>query len=113
MSAYSDWKCGALSDDEYRSIARRENAEIDHYDRFTCRDCGSYKDCKKQVCLIGVPQCDEYENCDVFEDEWEVYEAFQDKKFLEANYGCIDTEAILRDFETDSIRHDYKNWCER
>ena len=27
MSAYSDWKCGALSDDEYKSIARRENGD--------------------------------------------------------------------------------------
>ena len=29
MSAYSDWKCGALSDDEYRDLARREEREDD------------------------------------------------------------------------------------
>ena len=27
MSAYSDWKCGALSDDEYRFCARRDNGD--------------------------------------------------------------------------------------
>ena len=113
MSAYSDWKIGAITEEEYDSIARREDADFDYYDRYGCRDCDCYKDCKKQVCLLGMPQCDQYENDDIFVDEWEVYEAFQDKKFLEANYGCIDTEAILRDFEEDSIRHDYKNWCER
>lgn len=27
MSAYSDWKCGAITDDEYKSLARRENGD--------------------------------------------------------------------------------------
>ena len=29
MSAYSDWKCGALSDNEYRFCARQENGDTD------------------------------------------------------------------------------------
>ena len=36
MSAYSDWKCGALSDDEYKSIARRENADDEEHGCFDC-----------------------------------------------------------------------------
>lgn len=27
MSSYSDWKCGALTDDEYDFVSRREAAE--------------------------------------------------------------------------------------
>ena len=32
MSAYSDWKCGALSDDEYKFLSRREYGDIDERD---------------------------------------------------------------------------------
>ena len=31
MSIYSDYKCGALSDDEFKSLCRREN-EMERYD---------------------------------------------------------------------------------
>ena len=37
MSIYSDYKCGALSDDEYRNICNRENARerayVDDFER--------------------------------------------------------------------------------
>lgn len=57
MSAYSDWKCGALSDDEYRSIARRENADEEEHGCFDCY----YRD-----------SCDSKEYyCPVKEGDWE------------------------------------------
>lgn len=46
MSAYSDWKCGALSDDEYKAAMRREcydriypDASPEDYYHYTCQDC--------------------------------------------------------------------------
>ena len=72
MSCFSDYKVGALSEDEFRSAARRECMDIDQYDRFTCRDCSCYEDCKKQILELGYPQCEQGEN--YFEDEFEEYE---------------------------------------
>ena len=108
MSAYSDWKCGALSDDEYKSAMRRECE--DPYDRLTCRDCYSYKTCSEQVAELGYPQCEQGEN--QFEDEFEVYEALQNDHFLMCNYGCTDRESILRDFDIVSIQADWRRYNE-
>ena len=47
MSAYSDWKCGALSDSEFRSAMARECADYD--DRPSCSECVYYHDGKCQV----------------------------------------------------------------
>lgn len=108
MSAYSEWKCGAIGDDEYRSAMARECQDLDPYDRFTCCDCSSYKDCQEQVARLGYPQCEQGEN--KFDDEIEVYEALQDEAFLMANYGWTNTEDILRDFSLVDIQADYKDW---
>ena len=106
MSAYSDYRCGAISEDEFKSAMRRE---CEDYDRYTCNDCASHEDCAKQVLELGYPQCDDKD--DYFEDEIEVYEAMQDKAFLLANYGCDDTESILKDFSVVDIQADYRDWC--
>lgn len=43
MSAYSDWKCGALTDEEFKSAMEREckdwppDGEVEHI--YTCQDC--------------------------------------------------------------------------
>ena len=47
MSAYSDWKCGALSDSEFRSAMTRECADYDG--RSSCSACIYYHDGKCQV----------------------------------------------------------------
>lgn len=43
MSAYSDWKCGAITDDQYRASYNREQYEQDHPDEYdqthTCEYC--------------------------------------------------------------------------
>ena len=109
MSAYSDYRCGAISEDEFKSAMRMECE--DPYDRYTCFDCASYQDCKEQVARLGYPQCED--NDKYFEDEYEVYEAMQDEAFLMANYGCDDTESILRDFSLVDIQADYRDWKKR
>lgn len=111
MSAYSEWKCGAISEDEFKSAMERECRDIDPYDRFTCHDCGSYKECRFQVCVEGYPMCETgMDHDEWFEDEYEVNEALEDEAFLMANYGCIDKESIAHDFDIVDIQHDYRNW---
>jgi hypothetical protein len=39
MSAYSDWKCGALSDDEYTFECNREAAMDKYYEEMMYDDC--------------------------------------------------------------------------
>lgn len=56
MSAYSDWKCGAISDEQYRSAMRREceepretlpfytdDADDPHWRCENCAHCKEYK----------------------------------------------------------------------
>ena len=88
MSAYSEYKCGAIDYNEFKSNMRRECIDYDPYDRFTCRDCASYKDCYEQVCKEGYPQCEEGINHEeYFED---AYEEFDNKttykKCIECRY---------------------------
>jgi hypothetical protein len=108
LSAYSEYKCGAIPYDEFKSAMRRECEDHDPYDRYTCLDCASHKDCEKQVCLEGYPQCDQ--GVEKFEDEYEVYEAFQDNEFLIANYGTEETEEILNQYDIVDIQADYREW---
>ena len=66
MSAYSDWKCGAISDEEYRSAMRRECEEpretlpfyTDDPDdpHWRCENCA-----KCEECACGEEICDEFE----------------------------------------------------
>lgn len=108
MSAYSEWKCGAIGDDEYRSAMARECMDSDPFDGYTCHDCSSYKDCCEQVAHLGYPQCDDKDN--YFEDEIEVYEAMQDEPFMLATYGCTDSETILRENNIVDIQAEYREW---
>ena len=111
MSAYSDYKCGAISEDEFKSLMRRECEDVDFYDRPTCRDCGDYDECCKQVCLEGIPMCDKGMDREIdFEDEYEIYEAMQDKEFLRKTYGSVDVEAILKKNYRFDIQEDWREW---
>ena len=40
MSAYSDWKCGGLTDEQYASACRAEYADEDYSN---CQGCEFYK----------------------------------------------------------------------
>lgn len=106
MSAWSEYRVGAISEDEFKSAMRRECE--DPYDRFTCFDCSSYRDCQEQVARLGYPQCEDGET--KFEDEYEVYEALQENEFMQTVYGCTDSEAILRDNSLVDIQADYREW---
>lgn len=108
MSAYIDWRCGALTDEEYKSAMQRECMDIDPYDRFTCFDCSSYKTCQEQVAHLGYPQCETGE--EKFDDEYEVYESMQDNDFMQTTYGCTDSESILRDNNLVDIQADWREW---
>lgn len=108
MSAYSDWRCGALSDEEFMSAMRRECEDVDFYDRATCFDCASYDYCREQVARLGYPQCEQGEGH--FEDQYDVYEALQDDDFKQQNYGCTDTESILSNFDLVDIFKDWKDY---
>ena len=69
MSAYSDWKAGALTDDEYKSAMRREcgddspreelpfytdDADDPHWRCENCGHCKEYKIFKRVICEIFV-----------------------------------------------------------
>ena len=110
MSAYSDYKCGAISEDEFKSSMRRECEDVDWYDRYTCNDCASHRDCEKLVIEQGYPQCDDKD--DYFQDELVVYEAMQDKEFLKKTYGNTDVEFILKKNYQFDIIADYEKWKE-
>lgn len=90
---------------EYRKGGANDPA---YSDRTGCKECCDYRDCSKQVCLLGYPQCDQ--GVEKFEDEYEVYEAFQDNEFLIANYGTEETEEILNQFDIVDIQADYREW---
>ena len=106
MSAFSDYKVGAISYEEFKSDARREC--IDVYDRYGCHDCSAYQDCVKQVIDLGYPQCDQGEQ--YFEDEYSVYEALHDEAFMISQYGCTDKETILKNNDVMDIYADYEDW---
>ena len=106
MSAYSEYRVGAISYDEFRSSMRRECEDL--YDRYTCRDCASHKDCEKQVCLEGYPQCDDKD--EYFEDEIEVYEALENESFKQDKYGYTDKAKILSENDIIDIQEDYREW---
>ena len=108
MSCFSDFRVGALSEEEFKSAARRECMDSDPFDGYTCHDCSSYKDCCEQTAHLGYPQCDDKDK--YFEDEIEVYEAMQDEPFMMATYGCTDSETILRDNSIVDIQADYREW---
>ncbi len=83
----------------------------DLYDRPTCRDCSDYDECCKQVCLEGYPMCDKGMDREIdFEDEFEIYEAMQDKEFLRKTYGSVDVEAILKKNYRFDIQEDWREW---
>jgi len=108
MSAYSDWKAGAINDEEFASAMRRECQDIDIYDRYGCPDCTCYNECQKQVCLLGYPQCEQ--GYELFEDEYEVHEALQDSEFMKEKYGSEDAESVLSSFDTLDIQAEYQEW---
>lgn len=87
-------------------------AMIDLYDRATCRDCFSYDDCCKQVCLEGYPQCDSHIDDNCFEDEFEINEAFQNADFLKQTFGMTDAETILKKNYEFDIQAMWREWKE-
>lgn len=65
MSAYSDWKCGALSDDEYSDHCawedRMDKAAMDKMFNdvdYPCKDCEHCKDgeCEYCECVYDLPE---------------------------------------------------------
>lgn len=64
MSAYSDWKCGALSDADYSAECAREAAADKYYldhldDERPCADCPHYK--RKPFSKPGECACELWE----------------------------------------------------
>lgn len=71
MSAYSDYKAGAIGFDEFKRLMRWECE--DRYSEYnTCSFCSNYKACKEQVRSEGCPQCED--RMDWFESDKEVYD---------------------------------------
>lgn len=107
MSAYSEYKCGAIDYDEFKSSMRRECMDYDPYDRFTCRDCASYKDCYEQVCKEGYPQCEEGIN----HEEWfeDAYEEFDNKTTCKK---CIECRHFGTSVDSQTGEVDTGCWCE-
>ena len=78
MSACSEYKIGAISEDEFRRAMRMECEDVDPFDGYNCYDCASHKDCSKQVLELGYPQCDDKDK--YFEEEIEQFEAKQEQE---------------------------------
>lgn len=68
MSAYSDWKCGAIDDDEYISASRREFAG-DNEEPSGCEGCPYYKLTRINMFTIRK-QC-KFDSCVKDEEEEE------------------------------------------
>ena len=59
MSAYSDWKCGALTDSEFKSAMAWECREDDYYpcDKCRCEDCIHYIEGTETECDLPEGKC--------------------------------------------------------
>jgi len=60
MSAYSDWKCGAISDEEYTTACNMEAARdkaLEEKDFFTDVNC-DYYDNENGKCSLTGCECD-------------------------------------------------------
>ena len=60
MSAYSDWKCGAITDEDYTSACNRE-AAMDRDEDTPCESCEYYKYFK--IGLRRIKMCSLDEGC--------------------------------------------------
>lgn len=107
MSAYSEYRCGAIDEDEFRSAMRRECTDIDPYDRPTCRDCSSYDDCCKQIAEEGYPQCEQ----GIDHDEWfeDAYEEFDNKSVCSK---CADCKFFGNSVDSRTGECETGCWCE-
>lgn len=73
MSAYSDWKANALTDDEYKFCARRENGDVVNHIDFPeeepdCTTCVHCKYLRTQDDGTKVFECDTH-NCEYEENK--------------------------------------------
>lgn len=73
MSAYSDWKCGAITDEEYRSYCRWEDAMDRAEEREEpddgCWNCMNF-DWNHEACTVNWNNMDEsYYNPDIDDRE--------------------------------------------
>lgn len=101
------------NEEEYKADLAYEyrTEQSDFYDRPTCRDCADFDECCKQVCIEGIPMCDKgMDREQDFEDEYEIYEAMQDKEFLRKTYGSVDVESILKKNYRFDIQEDWRKW---
>ena len=80
MSYYSDWKCGAISDSEYKEYSDREARMDEYYEEMRdceCFGCPHFKNKRinyftiKRVCELGG-ECNQDEEADEQEDEEDV-----------------------------------------
>ena len=65
MSAYSDWKCGAITDEDYTSACNRE-AAMDRDEDTPCESCEYYKYFK--IGLRRIKMCSLDEGC-IYDEE--------------------------------------------
>ena len=77
MSAYSDYKAGAIGYDEFKMLMRGE-CEDRYSEPDTCNFCSNYKACREQVCTEGYPECED--RMDWFDNELEIYESKENKE---------------------------------
>lgn len=91
MSAYSDYKCGAISEDEYKMAMRRECA--DSYDRYEvepvkmCCDCAYYQEATlfKRKCRVVM--------LEYMDNEVEKAVIYKDRKNDELTAICVCDES--------------------
>lgn len=79
MSAYSDWKCGAITEDEYNSIAERENADTQENKMIDCKLCEHLYECQPIVCS---EECEDYE--EDFDKMWDRLDDIEREEYNKA-----------------------------
>lgn len=67
MSAYSDWKCGAITDEQYTSECNRE-ASMDREDDNKCHKCQFYR--WHKIGRKMFRRCELDEGC-IYDDDYE------------------------------------------
>lgn len=80
MSAYSDWKCGALTDEEFYSLTARENRrDRDLYEKmcdtgnheYKCDDCIHRYKCVRVSAFLKANVYPYSDGCEDYESEGE------------------------------------------
>lgn len=104
MSIYSDHKCGALTDEEFKPLARREEASYPNFPEEQTRFCEECEFCKPAKRFIQEIVTREADGAQVLR---------QTENYCWMDICVRDTEHIREIHRWDEICNDHGELCER